>query len=149
MKQKAKIINQVRLTLPSRSVNEGFVRSAVSACASQLDPTPLELADIKCAVSEAMTNSIVHAYPDGIGKIRVKLTLRDDRSVEVEISDSGVGIADIKAAREPLFTTDPGGERSGMGFTVMESFTDRLRVRSSPGRGTTVIMTKYLKSPEG
>ncbi len=140
----ARVENELELKMPSRSVNEGFARAAVAAFCAQLNPTAVELADLKCAVSEAVTNCIVHAYREGIGEIRLSVKLCEGRIVQVEIRDRGCGIADVKKAREPLFTTDAEGERSGMGFTVMESFCDAVRVHSRPGRGTTVILLKRL-----
>ena len=140
----ARVENEIDLKMPSRSVNEGFARAAVAAFCAQLNPTAVELADLKCAVSEAVTNCIVHAYRDGIGEIRLNVKLCEGRIVQVEIRDRGCGIADVKQAREPLFTTDAAGERSGMGFTVMESFCDSVRVHSRPGRGTTVVLLKRL-----
>ncbi len=140
----ARVENEMDLKMPSRSVNEGFARAAVAAFCAQLNPTAVELADLKCAVSEAVTNCIVHAYRDGIGEIRLNVKLCEGRIVQVEIRDRGCGIPDIKKAREPLFTTDAAGERSGMGFTVMESFCDAVRVQSRPGRGTTVVLLKRL-----
>ncbi len=135
--------NQVKLDFDSRSANEGFARSAAACFAAQLDPTLEELGDIKTAVSEAVTNAIVHAYPDCIGRVQLRLRLFEDNSLEVTVKDWGVGIPDPVKAREPLFTTG-GAERSGMGFTIMESFTDSLRLRSTPGKGTTVTMRKRL-----
>ena len=140
----ARVENEIDLTLPSLSVNEGIARAAVAAFCSQLNPTAVELADLKCAVSEAVTNCIVHAYRDAVGDIRINVKLCEGRIVQVEIRDRGCGIADVKKAREPLFTTDAEGERSGMGFTVMESFCDAVRVSSRPGRGTTVTLLKRL-----
>lgn len=136
--------NELRLELPSNSINEGIARSIVSVFVSQLDPTFEELADIKCAVSEAVTNSIVHGYRDTHGMIYITIKILDERTVRIEIRDRGCGIDDIKTAMQPLYTTDSEGERSGMGFTVMESFTDRLSVVSSPGRGTKITMIKVL-----
>ena len=136
----AETVNEMKFTVPSLSVNEGFSRAAVGAFIAQLDPTALEISDIKCALSEAVTNCTVHAYPDRIGKINVRVRLFADRSVKIEVRDSGVGIPDVEA----LFTTDKGGERSGMGFTVMESFCDKVTVKSSSGAGTTVTLTKKL-----
>jgi stage II sporulation protein AB (anti-sigma F factor) len=135
--------NSVKLEFLSRSCNEGFARAAVAVFASQLDPTLDELGDIKTAVSEAVTNCIVHAYPDTLGKITVKARLFADNSVEIIVRDWGRGIEDVAAARAPLFTTG-GEERSGMGFTIMESFMDNVKVRSSPGRGTTVTMRRRI-----
>lgn len=138
------VINEIKLSFPSLSVNEGFARAALGAFIAQLDPTPSELADLKCALSEAVTNCTVHAYPDTVGTVKMTVTLREDRTVIIEIGDRGLGIPDVEKAREPLFTTDAAGERSGMGFTVMESFSDRLTVVSKPGHGTTVRMVKRL-----
>ena len=138
-----KITNEMKLTIESRSINESFARVAVTAFASQLDPTIEEINDIKTAVSEAVTNAIVHAYPDGVGKIRLQGKIFEDHSVEFTVRDYGCGIADIAQARTPLFTTG-GEERSGMGFTIMESFTDRMRVKSALGKGTTVVMQKRI-----
>ena len=140
----AAVENEMKLILPSLSVNEGMARAAVAAFCAQLNPTAVELADIKCAVSEAVTNCIVHGYRDTVGYVRMTVKLCQDRIVRIEISDKGCGIADVKQARQPLFTTDAAGERSGMVFTVMESFTDGVRVSSKPGKGTTVTMVKVL-----
>ncbi|MCF2616869.1 anti-sigma F factor [Oscillibacter valericigenes] len=140
---KSKAMNEVTLEFPSRSSNEGFARSAAACFAAQMDPTLNELEDIKTAVSEAVTNAIVHAYPDAIGKVTLKLRLCPGNVLELTVKDRGRGIADVEKAREPMFTTG-GEERSGMGFTIMESFTDQLTVRSVPGRGTTVTMKKKL-----
>ena len=145
---KTKANNEVTLAFPSRSSNEGFARAAVSCFAAQMDPTLNELEDIKTAVSEAVTNAIVHAYPDTIGKIAMKLRLREDHSLEIVIRDWGVGIADVDQARTPLFTTG-NEERSGMGFTIMESFMDTLKVRSAPGKGTTVTMRRKIARRAG
>ena len=142
---KERLINEMKLVLPSYSVNEGMARASVAAFCSQLDPTGSELADIKCAVSEAVTNCIVHAYREQIGTIYITVSLFEDNTVRIRIKDKGCGIPDVKCAREPLFTTDREGERSGMGFTVMESFTDRLQVTSRVGKGTSVVMYKRLK----
>lgn len=140
---KSKAMNEVTLEFPSRSSNEGFARSAAACFAAQMDPTLNELEDIKTAVSEAVTNAIVHAYPDAIGKVTLKLRVCPGNVLELTVKDRGRGIADVEKAREPMFTTG-GEERSGMGFTIMESFTDQLTVRSVPGRGTTVTMKKKL-----
>lgn len=137
-------INRIQIKLPAISVNEGIARSAVASFVSQLDPDVSELADIKCAVSEAVTNCIVHGYRESSGLIYITVTLLEGRAVKIEIRDRGCGIPDVREARQPLFTTDPEGERSGMGFTVMESFTDGVRVRSRVGVGTTVVMFKQL-----
>ncbi|MBR5471026.1 MAG: anti-sigma F factor [Oscillibacter sp.] len=140
---KTKAINEVTLEFVSRSSNEGFIRSAVACFASQMDPTLNELEDIKTAISEAVTNAIVHAYPDSIGKVIVKARMYSGNVLELTVKDHGRGIPDVERAREPMFTTG-GEERSGMGFTIMESFMDKLTVRSVPGRGTTVVMKKKL-----
>ena len=135
--------NQVKLEFPSASANEGFARAAAACFAAQLDPTLEEINDIKTTVSEAVTNAIVHAYPDVLGKIVVKLRIREDHTLEVVVRDWGVGIADVEQARTPLFTTGD-EERSGMGFTIMESFMDSLKVRSEPGKGTAVTMRRKI-----
>ena len=138
-----KALNTVKITFPSRSVNEGFARAAAAAFAAQLDPTMDELGDIKTAVSEAVTNCIVHAYPDSLGKVTMRLRILGGDTLEISVKDSGRGIEDVARAREPLFTTG-GEERSGMGFTIMESFMDKLTVRSKPGKGTTVTMRRTI-----
>ena len=135
--------NYVTLEFPSRSANEGFARAAAACFAAQLDPTLEEVNDIKTAVSEAVTNAIVHAYPDSIGQVVVKVRICPDQVLEVTVRDHGRGIPDVEKARQPMYTTG-GEERSGMGFTIMESFMDKLSVRSTPGRGTTVVMRKRL-----
>lgn len=137
--------NTVKIEFPSLSANESFARSAAACFAAQLDPTLDELGDIKTAVSEAVTNCIVHAYPDTIGKITMRLRLLEESVLEIVIRDKGCGMADIEKAREPMFTTG-GDDRSGMGFTIMESFMDVLRVRSKPGSGTVVTMRKKIKT---
>lgn len=136
--------NTMKLTLPSISVNEGMARAAIAAFVSQLDPTSTELADIKCAISEAVTNCIVHAYRDKVGQIYINVKLLSDNCVKIEIRDRGCGIPDVKQAREPLYTTDAASERSGMGFTVMESFCDKVNVRSKMGVGTSVVLIKRI-----
>ena len=138
-------LNYIKLEFPSKSSNEGFARMAASAFAAQLDPTLEELGDIKTAVSEAVTNCIVHAYPESVGRIRLRMRILEGDRLEISVQDWGRGIEDVDKAREPLFTTG-GEERSGMGFTIMESFTDKLRVRSRPGRGTTVTMLRTIRS---
>jgi len=137
--------NEMKLQLPSLSVNEGMARAAVAAFCAQLNPDTTELADIKCIVSEAVTNCIVHAYRNTVGVIYIRVRLYTDNMVAVQIKDRGCGIPDVKQAREPLYTTDAGGERSGMGFTVMESFSDRVRVSSRVGVGTTITLYKKLR----
>jgi stage II sporulation protein AB (anti-sigma F factor) len=138
-------LNYIKLEFPSKSSNEGFARMAASAFAAQMDPTLEELGDIKTAVSEAVTNCIVHAYPESVGRIRLRMRILEGDRLEISVQDWGRGIEDVDKAREPLFTTG-GEERSGMGFTIMESFTDKLRVRSRPGRGTTVTMLRTIRS---
>ena len=140
---KTRASNEVTLEFPSRSSNEGFARSAAACFAAQMDPTLNELEDIKTAISEAVTNAIVHAYPDSIGTVTVQLRICPENVLELTVRDHGKGIPDIAQARTPMFTTG-GEERSGMGFTIMESFMDKLTVRSVPGRGTTVSMKKKL-----
>ena len=140
-----RIENYVTLEFLSRSSNEGFARVAAAGFAAQLDPTLDERGDIKTAVSEAVTNAIVHGYPDQLGRIAVKLKMLPNNTLEITVRDWGRGIADIQQARQPLFTTG-GEERSGMGFTIMESFMDKLTVKSTPGRGTTVTMRKRVSA---
>jgi stage II sporulation protein AB (anti-sigma F factor) len=143
-----KITNYINVTFPSVSANEAFARNAAAVFAAQLDPTLEEIGDIKTAVSEAVTNCIVHAYPDEIGKIQLRCRVLDSTVLELQIRDWGVGIADVEQALEPLFTTG-GDERSGMGFSMMEGFTDSLKVRSALGKGTTVTMKKRVVSRAG
>ena len=138
-----KPVNQIKLTLPSLSSNESFARVAVGAFVSQLDPTVDELADIKTAVSEAVTNCIVHAYRETIGNIYITAQIREDYSLLIRVRDRGCGIDNIKQAMEPLFTT-AGGERAGLGFAVMQSFMDGLKVYSKVGRGTSITMIKKI-----
>ena len=140
-----KILNSMKLTLPSYSINEGIARGAVAAFCAQLDPTAAELGDIKCALSEAVTNAIVHAYRDTIGEIYISVDLLENSIVRIKVKDKGCGISDVKCARAPLFTTERAGERSGMGFTVMESFTDSMRVSSKVGKGTSVTLYKKIE----
>ena len=135
--------NQMTLEFPSKSINEAFARTAVACFAAQLDPTLDELGDIKTAVSEAVTNCIVHAYPDSIGKITVRCRILDENTLDIVIRDKGKGIENISEARKPMFTTG-GEERSGMGFTIMESFMNELRVSSRPGKGTAVHMKRKI-----
>ena len=140
---KAKAKNEMKLVIPSNSSNESFARSAVAAFMAQLDPTIEEMTDVKTAISEAVTNCIVHAYRDTIGNIWIEAKIYDDGRIWISVKDKGCGIPDISRAREPLFTTG-GSERAGLGFAVMESFTDKLRVRSAVGKGTTVTMEKRI-----
>ena len=139
-----KSINQMKISFKSLSVNEGFARVAVASFISSLDPTTVEISDIKTAVSEAVTNCIVHAYRDTIGVITIHTRIYENRRVVITIKDKGCGIDDIERAIEPLFTTLPDEERSGLGFSVMQSFTDKMRVRSRIGRGTSVVLEKIL-----
>lgn len=140
--------NYIKLEFPSKSCNEAFARTAAAAFAAQLDPTLEELGDIKTAVSEAVTNSIVHAYPDSIGRIAMRLRIIKGSTLEISVRDWGKGIADVEQAMTPLFSTG-GEERSGMGFTIMGSFMDKLKVRSNPGRGTTVTMQRFISPRQG
>ena len=140
---RTKAANEFTLEFPSRSGNEAFARSAAACFAAQMDPTLNELEDIKTAVSEAVTNAIVHAYPDTIGRVQLKGRICAGNVLELTVRDYGRGIPDVDKARQPMFTTG-GEERSGMGFTIMESFMDKMTVRSVLGRGTTVVMRKRL-----
>jgi stage II sporulation protein AB (anti-sigma F factor) len=135
----------MKLEIPSRSENEAFARVVVAAFVSRLDPTLDEISDIKTAVSEAVTNAIIHAYEDEVGIITINAHL-EGKKLFVEIADRGVGIADLEKARQPLFTSKPELERSGMGFTIMENFMDEMEVRSTPGQGTTVRLIKEIRS---
>ncbi len=141
---KNECINEIKLNFPSYSNNEGTARAMVSAFCATLNPTVEELSDIRCAVSEAVTNCTVHAYKNEIGTVALSVKLYADRMVKIEVKDKGCGIPDVEQALQPLFTTDPEGERSGMGFTVMESFMDHVTVKSSVGRGTKVTMKRRL-----
>ena len=138
-----KPINEMKVTFLSRSANEGFARATVAAFAAQLDPAVDELADLRTAVSEAVTNAIVHGYPDQLGAVTLTVRLYENGKIQVQVKDKGRGIPDVAKAMEPLYTTG-GEERSGLGFSVMESFTDRVRVRSAVGKGTTVTLEKYI-----
>lgn len=142
--KKINITNEIKITLPSLSVNEGVARSVIAVFCAQANPTAVDIADIKCAVSEAVTNCIVHGYKECIGDIYITARMYENDVVKIVIKDKGCGIEDIEKARQPLFTTDRESERSGMGFTVMESFMDKLSVRSVLGKGTTVTMSKRL-----
>ena len=135
--------NYIRLEFPSKSSNEAFARAAAAAFAAQLDPTMEELGDIKTAVSEAVTNAIVHAYPDEIGRVSMRLRILEGQVLEISVRDWGCGIEDVQKAMQPLYTTG-GEDRSGMGFTIIGSFMDTLRVRSRPGKGTTVVMHRRI-----
>ena len=143
---KQKILNELKMTFPSLSENERFSRLAVSGFLSQLNPQVDELSDIKTAVSEGVTNCIVHAYRDTIGYIYMHIRIFEGSRIYIKIRDKGCGIKDISRAMEPLFTTAPDEERAGLGFAVMESFMDKIKVKSSEGKGTTSILEKTLKS---
>lgn len=137
------VINEMNLNFFSRSYNEGFARTTIAAFVSQLDPTIDELADIKTAVSEAVTNCIVHGYKDGIGKIYISSKIYSNGKIVIRIRDTGCGIENVEQAMEPLFTTG-GSERSGLGFAVMQSFMDKIKVTSKPNKGTTVTLEKFI-----
>ncbi|MBM6715586.1 anti-sigma F factor [Gemmiger formicilis] len=141
-----KMVNQVKFTFLSRSVNESFARAALAAFLAQADPTVPQLADIKTAVSEAVTNCIVHAYPDAVGQVTLTAALYENGLVRITVTDRGVGIPDVDKAMEPLFTTGNPDERAGLGFAVMQSFMDKVKVSSTPGRGTRVTMAKRLEA---
>ena len=149
-KETEKAINSIKCVIPARSINESLARTIISAFATQLDPTVSELADLKTAVSEAVTNSIVHGYKDKNNEkeslIYLSAFYRPDKTVVVEIKDKGCGIPDVRQAMEAMYTTAPGDERSGMGFTVMSSFCDKIKVSSAVGKGTTVILEKRFSS---
>ncbi len=140
--------NSVKIEFPSHSSNEAFARSAAAAFAAQLDPTLEELGDLRTAVSEAVTNAIVHAYPEDIGPVLLRMRILEGNVLEVTVKDWGRGIEDLEKAMTPLYTTG-GEERSGMGFTIIDSFTDKLRVRSRPNKGTTVVMQKRISTRRG
>lgn len=137
------IINQMKILFDSRSANEAFARSSVASFVVQLDPTIAELSDIKTAVSEAVTNAIVHGYSNTIGTVTIKVQITDTNIVIIQVKDKGVGIENIQQAMEPMFTTG-GSERAGLGFAVMQSFMDKIKVTSKPGKGTTITMEKYI-----
>lgn len=139
-----KVENKTKITFPSHSANEAFARGATAAFLARYDPTVPQLADIKTAVSEAVTNCIVHAYPETMGQITMTLSMYPGRKLRIVIADQGIGISDVAKAMEPLYTTGNPEERSGLGFAVMQSFMDTVKVSSRSGRGTRVIMTKVL-----
>ncbi len=150
MRTKQTILNRLDCVFPAKSVNEGAARATVGAFLLQMDPTLEDLSDLKCATSEAVTNAVVHGYRRNgdeteDGEIFLSLAILPDRTVRVTVKDKGCGIEDVARARTPLFTTDPAGERSGMGFSVMEAFSDRLTVKSRPGKGTKVTFYKKMK----
>ena len=140
-----KMTNHVKINLPAIVGNEGFARAAVAAFCAPLSPSLEEINDVKTAVSEAVTNVIVHAYPDKSGEIDVEVTIYDDKVLSVTVTDSGVGFADAEEVKKPFYTTKSAEEHSGMGFTIMEAFMDDLEVSSEPGRGTRVTMRKNIK----
>ena len=141
---KKELINEMNLRIPALSVNEGYARYAVSSFVAQLDPTLEEIADIRTVVSEAVTNSIIHGYRDKKGEVLISVKYYNDRTVKITVRDRGCGIADIEKATQPFYTGDPAGERGGMGFTIMSSFTDKMKIRSILGKGTTVTLEKTL-----
>ncbi len=143
---KHRVVNELKMTFPSLSENERFSRIAISGFLAQLDPQLDQLSDIKTAVSEGVTNCIVHAYRDTVGEIFMQVRIMDNSKVYIKIRDKGCGIPDIQKAMEPLFTTAPEEERAGLGFAVMENFMDQIKVRSKEGKGTTLIMEKIIKS---
>lgn len=152
MRTKQTVLNELECFLPAKSVNEGVARAIVGAFLAQLDPTVEDLSDLRCAVSEAVTNAVVHGYGRQNGadeaedrRVGLSLSILPDRVVRITVRDKGCGIEDVERARTPLFTTDPAGERSGMGFSVMEAFSDRMTVRSRPGKGTKVTLYKKMK----
>ena len=143
-----KILNEVKCTFPAESRNESFARTVVSSFSTQLDPSVSEIGEIKTAVSEAVTNCIVHAYRGTQGKIELVVRAMENNILYIKIRDKGCGIEDVKKAMEPLYTSAPEEERAGLGFAVMESFMDKVAVRSSPGKGTSVTMTRKILSQE-
>ena len=143
-----KCSNYIKLEFPAKSANEALARSAVAAFAAQLDPTLDEIGDIRTAVSEAVTNAVVHADPDSLGTVWLRARIIDGEVLEIVVKDRGIGIPDIPQALQPLFTTG-GDDRSGMGFTIMDNFMDKLRVRSAPGRGTTVTLQRRIRRKRG
>ncbi|HBI56863.1 MAG TPA: anti-sigma F factor [Firmicutes bacterium] len=142
------VINYFTISFPASSRNESFARVVVAAFAAQLDPTLEELNEIKTAVSEAVTNAIIHGYRDRCGEVVIACSLRQDNSLEVIVKDTGTGIDNLEQAREPLYTSRPDLERSGMGFTVMEEFMDSVSIQTQPGQGTSVTMTKRISAGE-
>ncbi|MBQ7669504.1 MAG: anti-sigma F factor [Clostridia bacterium] len=148
MKRKREITNRAALSFPSLSQNESLARAFVTAFMVQLNPTVADIADMKCAVSEAVTNCIVHGYKDVRGEIRMKCLVDSEMNLTVEISDRGCGIADFEEAKKPFFTTDTSGDRSGMGFMIMESFTDAMSVKTKPGKGTKVTLKRKLSESD-
>ena len=143
-----KAYNTMRLSFDSRSANEAFARTAVAAFLCPLDPTVEEILDVKTAVSEAVTNAIVHGYRNTIGKVNITAALYENNRIIIKVQDRGCGIEDVAKACEPLFTTAPEEERAGLGFAVMESLMDKLKVSSKPGKGTTVTLERVIRSKE-
>lgn len=141
-----KIQNRIRASFPAKSVNEGFARTLVTAFAATVDPTVDELIDVKTAVSEAVTNAIIHGYRDELGQVYITASLYPDNRLVVRIRDTGCGIPDIKKAMEPLYTTSDSGERAGLGFAVMQELMDKVQVRSTVGKGTTITLERRLKT---
>ena len=141
-----KPVNEMKMSFESRSCNEAFARSTVASFISVLDPNVEEISDIKTAVSEAVTNCIVHGYKDNIGKVYIHVKIFEGAKVTIVIKDKGCGIEDIEKAMQPLYTTSENGERAGLGFSIMESFMDKLKVRSKPGKGTSVTLEKTIVS---
>lgn len=141
---KKALINEMNLRIPALSVNEGYARYAVSSFAAQLDPTLEEIADIRTIVSEAVTNAVIHGYRESKGDIFISVKYYNDRTLRISVRDRGCGIADIEKATQPFYTGDPQGERGGMGFTIMSSFTDKMKIRSVLGKGTAVTLEKKL-----
>lgn len=143
-----KILNEIKISFPSNSCNEGLARSVISSFTAQLDPSVSEIGEIKTAVSEAVTNCIVHAYRGTHGKIEITARHLDGNVLYIKIRDNGCGISDIKQAMEPLYTSAPEEERAGLGFAVMESFMDKVTVRSTENKGTTVVMKRKILSKQ-
>ena len=141
-----KPINEMKMSFESRSCNESFARSSVAAFIAVLDPNVEELSEIKTAVSEAVTNCIVHGYKENIGKVYIHVKIFEGARIQISIKDKGCGISDVKKAMEPLYTSWENGERAGLGFSIMESFMDKLKVRSKPGKGTSVTLEKSIVS---
>ncbi len=141
---KRELINEMNLRIPALSLNEGYARYAVSSFVAQLDPTLEEIADVRTVVSEAVTNAIIHGYREKQGDVFISVKYYNDRTVRISVRDRGMGIGDIEQATQPFYTGDPAGERGGMGFTIMSSFTDSMKIRSVLGRGTTVTLEKKL-----
>lgn len=141
-----KPVNEMKMSFESRSCNESFARSAVASFIAVLDPNVEELSDIKTAVSEAVTNAVVHGYRDGIGTVYIHVKIFEGARIRIHIRDRGCGISDLKKAMEPLYTSCENGERAGLGFSIMESFMDKLLVRTKPGKGTSVTLEKSIVS---